>query len=149
MHTSIGLIACKARTLLFFQNEYHNLVNSPTLENKLTLFLNKVVAKFSLITAEEVEERVESVWDSKEDKLSSAGDSEEDESSSVGTKTDGELIEKLLPGVYAVIVEYFKLQEKLLVLISVHFSSLKQVFPSVCVATTVKYILNVRSKVSI
>ena len=41
---------------------------------------------------------MESVRDSKEDKLSSAGDSEEAESSSVGTKTDGELIEKLLPG---------------------------------------------------
>ena len=38
------------------------------------------------------------------------------------TKTDGELIEELLPGVYAVIVEYFKLQEKLLMLMSVHFT---------------------------
>ena len=74
--------------------------------------MNEVVPKFALITAEEVEERVESVRESKEDKLSSAGDSEEAESSSVGTKTDGELIEKLLPGVYAMIVEYFKLQEK-------------------------------------
>ena len=71
--------------------------------------------KFALITADEVEERVESVRDSKEYKLSSAGDSEEPESSSVGTKTDGELIEELLPGVHAVIVEYFKPQEKLLV----------------------------------
>ena len=114
IHTSIGLIACKASTLLFFQNEYHNLVNRPSLESKLTLFLNEVVAKFALIAAEEVEERVESVQDSKEDKLSSAGDSEGAESSSVGTKTDDELIEKLLPGVYAVIVDYFKLQEKLI-----------------------------------
>ena len=71
--------------------------------------MNEVVAKFALITAEEVEERMESVQDSKEDKLSSVGNSEGDESSSLGTKTDGELIEKLLPGVYAVIVEYFKL----------------------------------------
>ena len=63
-----------------------------------------------------------SVWDSKEDELSFAGDSEEAESSSVGTKTDGELTEKLLPGVYAVIIEYFKLQEKLLMLMSVHFT---------------------------
>ena len=94
--------------------------------------LNEVVPKFALITAEEVEERVESVRESKEDKLSSAGDSEEAESSSVGTKTDGELIEKLLPGVYAVIVDYFKLQEKLLMLMSVHFTSVKQVFLSVC-----------------
>ena len=39
------------------------------------------------------------------------------------TKTDGELIEKLLPGVHAVIVEYFKLQEKLLMLMSVHLTS--------------------------
>ena len=72
---------------------------------------------------------MESVRDSKEDKVSSAGDSEEAESSSVGTKTDGELIEKLLPGVYGVIVEYFNLQEKLMI---VHFTSVKQVFPSVC-----------------
>ena len=57
------------------------------------------------------QERAESVWESKKDKLSSAGDSEEAESSSVGTKTDGELIEKLLPGGYTVIVEYFKLQK--------------------------------------
>ena len=57
------------------------------------------------------QERAESVWESKTDKLSSAGDSEEAESSSVGTKTDGELIENLLPGVYVVIVEYFKLQK--------------------------------------
>ena len=85
----------------------------------------------ALITAEEVE-RVESVQDSKEDKLSSAGDSEEDKSNSVGTKTDGELIEKLLPGVYPVIVEYFNLQEKLLMLMSVHFTIVKQVFLSVC-----------------
>ena len=85
--------------------------------------------KFALITAGEMEERVESVRESKEDKLSSAADSEETESSSVGTKNDGELIEKLLPGVYAVIVEYFKLQEKLMI---VHFTSVKQVFPSVC-----------------
>ena len=119
IHTSIGLIACKASTLLFFQNEYHNLVNRPSLESKLTLFLNEVVAKFALIAAEEVEERVESVWDSKEYKLSSAGDSEEAESSSLGAKTDGELIEKLvLPSVNAVIVEYFKLQEKFLMLMS-------------------------------
>jgi len=48
------------------------------------------------------------------------------------TKTDGELIEKLLPGVYVVIVEYFKLQEKFLMLMSVHFTSVKQVFLNVC-----------------
>ena len=44
---------------------------------------------------------MESVRESKGDELSSAGDSEETESSSVGTKTDSELIEELLPGVYA------------------------------------------------
>ena len=66
--------------------------------------MNEVVAKFALITTEEVEERVESVRDSKEDKLSSAGDSEEAESSSLGAKTDGELIEKLLPGLYTYIL---------------------------------------------
>ena len=65
--------------------------------------MNKDVAKFALITAE-VEERVESVRESKEDKLSSAGDSEEAESSSLGTKTGGELIENLLPGVYTYIL---------------------------------------------
>ena len=107
MHTSIGLTGCKTSTLLYFQNEYHNLINRPSLKSKLTLFLNQYVAKFALITAEEVEERVEGVRDS-QDKLSSAGDSEEAESSSLGTKMD-EVIEKLLPGVYAVIVEYFKL----------------------------------------
>ena len=64
-----------------------------------TLFFNEVVAKFALIAADEVEERVESVWDSKEDEFNSAADSEEAESSSGGTKTDGELIEKLLPDV--------------------------------------------------
>ena len=51
------------------------------------------------MNADEVEERVESVRELKEDKLSSAGDSEEAEPSSSGTKTDGELIDKLLPGV--------------------------------------------------
>ena len=45
-----------------------------------------------LITAEQVEDRVESVWVSEEDQLSSTADSEENESSSVGTKADGELI---------------------------------------------------------
>ena len=94
-----------------------------------------------------MEERVEFVQDSKEGKLSSHGDSEEAESSSLGTKTDSELIEKLLPGVYAVIAEYFKQQEKLLVLMSVHFTSVKQVFPNV--VATVKYILNVWSKVKL
>ena len=88
--------------------------------------------KFALITADEMEERVESVRESKEDKLSSAADSEETESSSSGTKTDSEFIVKLLPGVYAVSVEYFKLQEKLLMLMSVHLTSMKQVFPCVC-----------------
>ena len=73
---------------------------------------------------------MESVWDSKEDELSSAADLEEGESSSVGTKTDDGLIEELLPGVYAVIVEYFKPQEKLLMLMSVHFAIVKQVFPN-------------------
>ena len=53
-----------------------------------------------LIIAEQVEDRVESVQDSEEDQLSSTGDSEEDKSSAVETKTDGELIESLLPGVY-------------------------------------------------
>ena len=48
-----------------------------------------------LITAEQVEDRVESVQDSEEDQLSSTGDSKEDESSSAGTKTDGELIERV------------------------------------------------------
>ena len=46
--------------------------------------------KIVIITAEEMEERVESVQVLKEDKISFA---EEDESSSVGTKTDGELVE--------------------------------------------------------
>ena len=45
-----------------------------------------------IITAEQVEERMESVQDYEEDQLSSSGDSEEDESSSAGMKTDGELI---------------------------------------------------------
>ena len=48
-----------------------------------------------LITAEQVEDKVESVRDSEEDQLSSTGDSEGNESSSAGTKTDGELIEKV------------------------------------------------------
>ena len=48
-----------------------------------------------LITAEQVEDRVESVRDYEEDQLSSTRDSEEDESSSVETKTDGELIERV------------------------------------------------------
>ena len=87
-------------------------------------------------------ERVESVRDSKEDELSSAGDSEEDESSSVGTKTDGELIEELLPGVNGVIVEYFKLQEILLMLMSVHFTMWSKYSP-MCVAAS--EILNVWS----
>ena len=50
--------------------------------------------KFALITAEEVEERVESICDSKENKVSSAGDSRDKKSSSFGMKTDGELIER-------------------------------------------------------
>ena len=80
---------------------------------------------------------MESVRESKEDKLSSAGDSEEAESSSVGTKTDGELIEKLvLPSVNAVIVEYFKLEEKFLMLMTVHFTSEK--YSPMCVVATVK-----------
>ena len=45
-----------------------------------------------LITAEQVEERMESVQDY-QDQLSST--SEEDGSSSVGTKTDGALIERV------------------------------------------------------
>ena len=49
--------------------------------------------RFALITAEQVEDRVESVRDSEEDQLSATADSEEDESSSVGTKTDGELVD--------------------------------------------------------
>ena len=48
-----------------------------------------------LNTAEQMEDRVESVQDSDEDQLSATADSEEDESSSVGTKTDGELIERV------------------------------------------------------
>ena len=48
-----------------------------------------------LITAEQVEDRVESVQDSEEDQLSATADSEEDKSSSVETKTDGELIERV------------------------------------------------------
>ena len=48
-----------------------------------------------LITAKQVEDRVESVQDYEEDQLSSTGDSKEDESSSAGTKTDGELIERV------------------------------------------------------
>ena len=48
-----------------------------------------------LITAEQVEDRVESVQDSEEDQLSATADSKEDGSSSVGTKTDGELIERV------------------------------------------------------
>ena len=47
-----------------------------------------------IITAEQAEERMESVQDYEEDQLSSTGDSEEDESSSVEMKTDGELIER-------------------------------------------------------
>ena len=47
-----------------------------------------------LITAEQVEDRVESVQDSDEDQLSATADSKEDGSSSVGTKTDGELIDR-------------------------------------------------------
>ena len=58
--------------------------------------LFKLHDKLVLITAEQVEDRVESVRDSEEDQLSSTRDSEESESSSVETKTDGELIE----GVY-------------------------------------------------
>ena len=48
-----------------------------------------------LITAEQVEDRVESVRDSDEEQLSATADSEDDESSSAGTKTDGELIERV------------------------------------------------------
>ena len=48
-----------------------------------------------LITAEQVEDRVESVWDSDEEQLSATADSKEDGSSSVETKTDGELIERV------------------------------------------------------
>ena len=46
-------------------------------------------------SAEQAEDRMESVQDYEEDQLSSTGDSEEDESSSVETKTDGELIESV------------------------------------------------------
>ena len=48
-----------------------------------------------LITAEQVEDRMESVQDYEEDQLSSTRDSKEDGSSSVVTKTDGELIERV------------------------------------------------------
>ena len=47
--------------------------------------------KCTIITADEVEERVESVGDSKENELSLAGNSQDE---SVGTKTDSELIER-------------------------------------------------------
>ena len=111
MSTSIGRIACEASIFSIIDFQRSTLISliGPPSKVSSPLFFNEVVAKFA---ADEVEEeRVESVWDSKEDKLSSAGDSEEAESSSVGTKTDGELIENLLPGVYVVIVEYFKLQK--------------------------------------
>ena len=49
--------------------------------------------KLGIITAEQVEERMESVQDSEKDQLSSIGDSEENKSSSASTKSDGELIE--------------------------------------------------------
>ena len=95
MSTSIGLIACEASifSIIDFQRSTVISLIGPPSKVSSPLFFNEVVAKFA---ADEVEERVESVWDSKEDKLSSAGDSEEAESSFVGTKTDGELIEKLL-----------------------------------------------------
>ena len=48
-----------------------------------------------LITAEQVEDREESVRDYEEDQLSATADSKEDRSSSNGTKTDGELIERV------------------------------------------------------
>ena len=47
--------------------------------------------KFAIITADEVEERVETIGDSKENELSLAGDSQDE---LVGTKTDSELIER-------------------------------------------------------
>ena len=46
-------------------------------------------------SAEQAEERMESVQDSDEHQLSATADSKEDRSSSVGTKTDGELIERV------------------------------------------------------
>ena len=52
-------------------------------------------------SAEQVEERMESVQDYEEVQLSSSGDSEEDESSSVETKADGELIERVTRCVYS------------------------------------------------
>ena len=54
-----------------------------------------------LITAEQVEDRVESVQDSDEDQLSATADSEENESSSVRMNTDGELIEFTTRFVYS------------------------------------------------
>ena len=56
--------------------------------------INTNLLHFSAVhySAEQVEERMESVWDSEEDQLSSTGDSEKNKSSSAGTKTDGELI---------------------------------------------------------
>ena len=78
-----------------------------------------------LITAEQVEDRVESVRASEKDQLSSTGDSEKNESSSAGKKTDGELIE-FTKGVYTVVVQLFKLRDKLLVLVSVYFTTILQ-----------------------
>ena len=93
--------------------------------------------KIAIITAEEMEE-VESVRALKEDKISFARDSE-DESSSVGTKTDGELVENSVT---------LQATRKISGVMSVHFTIVMQLFP-VCVAATVKYMLNVETTVSI
>ena len=94
--------------------------------------------KITIITAEEMEE-VESVRALKEDKISFARDSGEDESSSVGTKTDGELVENSVT---------LQATRKIPGVMSVHFTIVMQLFP-VCVAATVKYMLNVETTVSI
>ena len=52
-------------------------------KNKLCVEWEAIAHHF-LLTADEVQERVDTVGDSEEDKLSSVGDSEEGESSSVG-----------------------------------------------------------------
>ena len=95
----------------------------------------KLLHRKIVITAEEMEERVESVQVLKEDKISFA---EEDESSSVGTKTDGELVENN---------RMLKATRKIPGVMIVHFTIVMQLFP-VFVAATVKYILNVESTVS-
>ena len=71
MSTSIGRIACEASIFSIIDFQRSTLISliGPPSKVSSPLFFNEVVAKFA---ADEVEEeRVESVWDSKEDKLSS------------------------------------------------------------------------------